>query len=640
MSFTKTKICRVGHYHTRWILLFAASLMSAHCQQIRVLSASIVTSDGGPHEWYTVQADPENAKNLITCGMMWNARDNADYGFVYSSQDGGVTWSIALEDKSSKDVSEESCAFGVHGVVYFVADAWKQDEEGNVIWPEAGTTRIWVSHDSGKTWSMGTTGGWTDFSASVVDQSSGPNQNRLYVFFNNLRDYFGSILDHKTFASLPQLGEHAGSSTGLISFRDGDQKIAGPVFNLEMYKELYGGSYPSQILILKDGSLLTFFWAKKRLLDSNGRRNGREMIFAAQRTDAKRESISAPVVLFRVPNGAACDLSAAATYDATTNAVYATYLDSISGRCDLILTKSTDDGQTWSPGHSWTEVLDPEAKSGQETIRYLYSSLALARNHEGVMALLWRKDSTSNCWYFAVSTDDGQTYARPMQISSCSPEADGQYHLSDAYLGFWGLDQADESKPADNARLMLNNSYNLGESHVSGIAVSPDGVFHPVWNISVTGEGQLRTAAIAVIKPRDRNAPEPPRTDGWLYKTNEIKFLYGGSQHYDATKGILTESVIVRNSGTEMLKAPLRLEISPDSRLGRIWPLDVTTEGSGQNIAQYLEINQYLPGGELAPGRCSAPIPLNFHFELYNDAKPDNSSLAHISVRLLTKEAK
>jgi len=72
---------------------------------------------------------------------------------------------------------------------------------------------------------------------------------------------------------------------------------------------------------------------------------------------------------------------------------------------------------------------------------------------------------------------------------------------------------------------------------------------------------------------------------------------------------------------------------------GRIWPLDVTTEGSGQHIAQYLDISQYLPGGELAPGRSSAPVPKNFHFELSNDAKPDDNSLANISVRLLTRAA-
>src|ERR1700733_14859113 len=192
----------------RWSLVIGLFVLSGirsaqvYGQQIRVLSASVVTADGGPHEWYTVEADPGNSNNLVTCGMMWDAKDNADYGFVYSSQDAGKTWRLALEDKNSKDVSEESCAFGVHGAVYFVADAWKLDDIGEANGFDGGTTRIWVSHDSGQSWSLGTTTGWTDFSASVVDRRPGPNQNRLYIFFNNITSYYSSLKDYRALDEL------------------------------------------------------------------------------------------------------------------------------------------------------------------------------------------------------------------------------------------------------------------------------------------------------------------------------------------------------------------------------------------------------------------------------------------------------
>jgi hypothetical protein len=620
-------------------LTLALSFICAACpiltwsQQLRVLSAGVVSSDGGAHEWYTVEADPENAANLITCGMMWNARDNANYGFVYASQDAGTTWHSALEDKSSKYVSEESCAFGMHGVAYFVADAWKEDDLGNIIRPDLGTTRIWVSRDSGRTWSVGAHTGWTDCSSSVVDRSPGPNQNQLYVFFNSLQAYYSN--DRKSLATLPQLADQAGSSVGLISYKDGDQKVAGPIFNPEMYKELYHGTFTHQNLMLNDGSLLALFWSKV------SKETGRAFLLAAQHTDPARTKLSDPVILFRVPSNAVCNsfLSAPAVYNPTSNTVYATYLDGSNGKCKLMLTKSTDDGQTWSTGHVWTEA--KELKEESELVPTdTYSSFALARNQEGVMALIWRSSHTSNCWYLAVSTDDGETYSHPMQLSSCSPEKEEKYHLSDAYLGFGGLDQPDESKPGDDADITIKNTYNSGESHVSGIAVSRDGVFHPVWIASEHGEGQLRTAAVAVIKAHDRHALELAPTEGWQYETNKVKFLYGGSQHYDVAKGVLTESIIVRNSSTETLRAPLRMEIDPRSGLGRIYPLGVTTEGSGQNIAQYLDISQYLPGDELPPGRSSAPILLSFHLELNNDAKPSENELAHISLRLLTKDAR
>jgi hypothetical protein len=630
------------------VFLCALDVAAAYAQEVRILSASVASPRDGLHDWYSAEADPEDANNLITCGSRWDAKDNAYHGFVYSSQDAGKTWRIVLEDKSSRWVSEESCAFGVHGVAYFVADASKVDDDGD-LHHDQGTTRIWVSHDSGRNWSLGTTAGWTDCSSSVVDRNPGSNQNRLYIFFNNLWDYYGSIDDKQALDRIPKWSrdkdgkDSAGSSVGLISYREGDHKVAGPVFNSEMYRLLYHGAYTHQNLMLKDGSLLTLFWSKRAIFDSHGKRSGREFIFSEQHTDPNREKLADPVALYTFleqPENV-CDsyLSAPAVYDSATNTVYATYLDGNNGKCKLMLTKSTDDGQSWSPGHEWTEVQNPRPKTG-DAPKNNYRSLALARNQEGVIALLWRNDYTSNCWFFAASTGDVQTYSHPVQISPCSAEADREYHIADSSLAFGYTDQADESKPADDAVLQIKNSYNAGASHVSGIAVSRDGVFHPVWITSESGEGQLQTAAIAVIKPKDGNLPEPARTDGWQYTTNKVKFAYGGSQHYDPASKLLTESVVIRNSGTEILRAPLRLDINPDSRLGIIYPLDVTTEGFGQDIAQYLDIAQYIPGDGLPPGASSTPIPLNFHFEPYSEANPADNIISTVSLRLLTRASK
>ena len=612
------------------LFLATVGVASARGQRFRILTSGAVSSNSSQYEWwYTADADPENASNLLICGTTWSARDNANYGFVYSSQDSGATWNLALEDKNSKWVSEESCAFGMHGLAYFVADASKVDDLGDTD-TSGGITRIWVSHDSGITWKLGTTTGFTDGSASVVDRNPGPNENRLYIFFNHVWFFFSSIGDKAALQKLPD--PKVAASTALISYRDGDSAVAGPAFNPTMFNHLYYGTYMHQNLMLKDGSLLALFWSK------NSKETGRAFLLAAQHTDPARERLSDSVVLFRVPPESVCNsfITAPAAYDATTNTIYATYLDGSNGKCKLMLTTSTNDGQTWSSGHVWRETQDSEEKPKRRSAD-TYRSFAFARNQEGVMALLWRNTDTSNCWNFATSTDDGQTYSHPMQLSSCSPETDDNYHLSDTYLGFSDFDQADETKPGNTTSITIENSYNFGENHVSGIAVSPDGIFHPVW---IAHGGQLYTAAIAVVKPGDRDTAPPNRTDGWRYITNRIKVLYGGSQHYEASVSLLTESVILRNSGPETIKAPLRLEVDPRSSLGLIYPIGVTTEVSGQNITQYLDINQYLPNGELIPGATSAPIPLNFHFELNNEAQPEDRRLAYISVGLLTKEEK
>ena len=44
---------------------------------------------GGWYPWYQVAADPTDPNRLIVCGSKWDAKDNALYGFVFSSLDGG-----------------------------------------------------------------------------------------------------------------------------------------------------------------------------------------------------------------------------------------------------------------------------------------------------------------------------------------------------------------------------------------------------------------------------------------------------------------------------------------------------------------------------------------------------------------------
>jgi hypothetical protein len=297
-----------------------------------------------------------------------------------------------------------------------------------------------------------------------------------------------------------------------------------------------------------------------------------------------------------------------------------------------MLEKSIDDGQTWSSS-AWTE----KPASGDQSAKlpeHDYGGLALARRDDGTLALLWQDSDKPGVWLFATSTDDGKTYSAPQQISIGSASNSG-FHITSDSLGFF-VAQARETIPTDDAGLRIDNHTGGGLPHTSGIAVTPDGVFHPIWT---TNRGQLYTAAIAVTKPRDPSKPEPARTDGWQYETNRVKFTYGGTQQYDEQNKILTESVVIRNSGSATLQGPLRLEIKPNSRVGVIYPLDVVTEGSGDDIGQYLDVGQYIPGDGLTPGASSSPIPLQFRFEPYSDAK-QGGSVASVSLRLLTKEGK
>ncbi len=174
-----------------FFVIFLTLFHAASAQQVSVDRKDVSTIPiGGWHPLYEMKIDPENGSNLIICGIRSNAKDDAFYGFIYFSSDGGKTWSQVLEDKNSTFESEQSCAFGNHGVAYYVASASKVVD--GYPHHDQGTTRIYVSHDSGKTWRLGIATGWTDYSTSVVDTNPGPNENRLYVFFNNPGLFYSS----------------------------------------------------------------------------------------------------------------------------------------------------------------------------------------------------------------------------------------------------------------------------------------------------------------------------------------------------------------------------------------------------------------------------------------------------------------
>src|SRR5580700_2081729 len=100
---------------------FAAATHSLAQNASASLGVDIVSGErisppsGGWYYWYEMAADPADPNNLMVCGSQGVANDNAFYGFVFSSSDGGKTWRTVLEDKNSAWVTEQSCAFGMNG---------------------------------------------------------------------------------------------------------------------------------------------------------------------------------------------------------------------------------------------------------------------------------------------------------------------------------------------------------------------------------------------------------------------------------------------------------------------------------------------------------------------------------------------
>lgn len=610
------------------IVFFLALLLSSTVQsslfgqEIKV-TANVAASpaSGGWHPWYEAHVDPDNGKNMMICGSKWNAKDNASYGFVYFSPDSGKTWTQAFEDKSSTWVSEESCAYGVHGVAYFVADASKVID--GELHHDLGTTHIYVSHDAGRTWKLGVNTGWTDYSTSVVDTAPGPNQNRLYIYFNNLQTFYNSLGNKDAVEA--EKRDSNGTRIGLISYRDKDAKIAGPFTSAAMATQSYHGSYPAPALMLKDGSIVTIYTTKRRT-----EKNVREFLVEAVRTNPDRTSLEAPVTLVDSVDNPDADssvpcggyyLGSAGTYDPVHNKLYFAYSDVRDKKCHLFLTISVDEGRSWSKAQQVRTASD-----GEEQV---HGSPTIAVNQAGVLAVMWQKSYRSGCWMFATSSDGGKSLSRAEELGTCSGNAMKPSALTSNYL-WTSFFQADPKNPESTARINLRNTRNGEWRDVSAIAVTPDGNFHPVWIDAGEGSGEIRTAVINAV-PADTLVKEA--TKGLQNITGTVSILYGGNQHYDEQSGTLTLDVTIRNDGRQPIHGPFRLAVTGFYK--NYGYAEISNAQNGVTDAGSVwDIAPSIPGGTLRPGQTSKPFPLKFSYRIDPDVQRGSDDILGLSTKL------
>lgn len=550
---------------------------------------------GGWYPWYQVTADPTDPEKLIVCGSRWDSQDNALYGFVFSSLDGGQSWTTALEDKSSTWVSEQSCAFGVNGKAYFVSQASKVIDGSPA--PEQGTTRIFVSNDAGRTWSSPAKTSSADYSASVVDTVPGPNQNRLYTFFN---DPVSNSIDPPKEQSEPN-----GNRVGLISYKDGDKRVTGPIFNPKMRALGLQGTFPNPAFLLKDGSLLTLYL---------GGAAGAERALGAVRTNRDRDELADPVIITsrkgfsQGERGEKECTGDAATYDPLQGQIYVAY--QIDGQCQLMLTTSVDGGTTWSQGQP---ILQPD------TMGYGFQDPAIAFNHNGVLGLMWRDEPTSDCWYFAASADRGKTFTPAHPLSQCVADRRLSLTESNAFLRMGGTlwVPSDPSNPqSPSGRLVPGLQVLDSRGDVwrnDSLTATSDGIFHPVWIEAGSGEGQLRTASVIVGASGEKpQAPLRMREKDAYDISQEVAVIYGGDQHYDISSSTLTVEVVLKNKSSKPIQAPVLLKaLTLDSKFGKLKIANASNGGSGPGAIW--DLSNAVPSKGLQPGATTEPCSLVFY---------------------------
>jgi hypothetical protein len=578
-----------------WLLVVLVALgPNARAQNVRVESqVEVSPPEGGWYPWYEVHADPGNAGNLIVCGGVASGDRNTLYGFVYSSSDGGKTWRRSFEDKSSRWVSEQSCAFGLKGRAYFVSEATKVID--GVRHTELGTTRIFVSDDAGRTWTYRTATGWADYSASIVDTTLGPTQNRLYIFFNS--PLTTSAGDGRE-----------GTRIGVLGFGARDRRVQEPFFNVGM--ESYG-SFPERAFMLKDGSAVSLYWGGLKT------ENGQEVLLGAVRMNKGGKSISDPVIIAHTP--VSTDINCygyAEAYDASREEIHAAYHELREGKCRFQLRSSPDGGQTWS---------QPTEIATQDGAGHSFDAPAMAANRYGVLGLIWRDRRDSDCWYFSVSSPPGKTFSIPQPLSACGVSDDVASTISSAFL----------MSEVAGSDLRVANMRGEVWRNAGSLTASADGVFHAVWAESGEGKGQLRTASVEVSgSDEGRLVPLPP--DLATHEiTRTVALLFGGMQHYDFSSERLTLDVALRNKGDKPIQAPVFLKaLTLDGDVGKVEIVNADNGASGPGAIW--DVSRAMGNGVLPPGSTTQAYRLAFRITPGNKNLDSKVGVVSMKVSVLS----
>jgi hypothetical protein len=554
---------------------------------------------GGWHPWYQLQADPEDDDSLIVCGMELNSEQNEMHIVVYHSSDGGRNWVLTMTDWHSAWVSEPSCAYGPHHRAYLISEA--SLFEGGQMHHFLGTTRLFFSIDSGRTWTETAKTGWADYSSSAVSRKN----ERLYTFYH--------------MPGYRSTGEHNGN-VGLLVFSPDGKSLSGPFTSREIQTEGYESVYPSGAIGLNDGSVVALFNGIKGWRDGKAVEDlGLERIEPSSEQEPRivkiascdaRESSCLPLAQYSL------------AYDRDQNRLYLAYISKSGGKRDLLLTSSNDGGRTWSDGaalrHSPSEDSDFESPS-------------LAVGPGGVLGLLWQDEKLTGRWRFS-TIREGALVEPGVELS---PALKQVFIGNDSLMTTLG-----PSAKSGISKIMVNlrSEWNRvgGSSGLQGTSRA----LRAVWLGGDESGTELKAAVlIPEQKPTTSSANQSGKTTSLYFEglrdvTRETLLLYDGRQRYDRATQTLSLDLRLNNRSSAPLKGPIKLAIDElTSSFGAVKLVNAHEQtGPGSLL---LDITSVLTGRQIAAGGSSNTISLTFLLQPSGEEiRVDGENLLQMAVRV------
>jgi hypothetical protein len=228
--------------------------------------------------------------------------------------------------------------------------------------------------------------------------------------------------------------------------------------------------------------------------------------------------------------------------------IYAAWTEFEDDRYRLVLTYSSDRGQTWTPPRPVDQAAPAYASQFQPMI---------AVNPEGVLGIYWYDtegfpDRNRFDISFTASTDGAATFLPKRRVSNETSNPFGAGNLRPGPFVSFDRGMVTASFVSGMSRWPNGGDY-------IGMTAGRDGTFHPFWTDARSGTYQLYTAAIRVRT----TGPEPVTTAVEKVETSlsdRVTLVFDPIRYDQQTREVVLP-VRLKNVSKETLYPPFRVEI-------------------------------------------------------------------------------
>jgi len=486
------------------------------------------------HVEVIADVDPRDPKHIIACSMVSTRPVSESRSVLFSSFDGGVTWSDGVQ--SGKSAFDPDCWVGRDGTAYLLSE---MNDSGQVYVWRAPDGRHWekparITNVGDRPW-------------LIVDRSlSSPYAGRVYACY-------------VTFPKAIDRGGKRFTVLNLVTSADGGASF-GPPINVSQTNPDTLDLMLARPAVMSNGNLIIVYSRRVPMILDRSRPKRDGSIDALISTDGGK-TLAEPVHV--------ADEYAAHTTDTPTiesvaidpgspsfkDRIYVAWADVRSGRAEILLSFSPDSGKTWSKPHRVND--DRPARSLEQGPDDFLPVVAV--NENGIVGVQWydRRDNPDNVGYnvrFSASLDGGETWLASVKVSE-RPNVFEQTEFPDIWPD---VAAAPKSRAGEISISLSNSTWTIG-GHTAGLAAGAGGAFHLLWVDNRSRTQQIYTATAVVNGEVVLNGS--PVLSAMHDLTQQVTVGLSDPS-LDRATSTLSASVEIKNTSSDTLHGPFVLRLT------------------------------------------------------------------------------